>query len=83
MKDLAGAYLRQGSGIGQGMLCCPAARKVVHVLAFGNKQLSISLMTNAQNQALSSILSLFGCCSVYCPVFKNENLVRKKVVTHP
>lgn len=47
MKDLTGAYLSQGSGIGQGMLCCPAARKVIHELAFGDKQLSISLMTNA------------------------------------
>jgi len=47
MKDLAGAYLSQGSGIGQGLLCCPAARKVIHELAFEDKQLSVSLMTNA------------------------------------
>lgn len=28
MKDLSGARLRQGGGTGQGVLCCPAAKKV-------------------------------------------------------
>lgn len=32
MKDLEGAYLSQGGGTGQGMLCCRAARKAIHGL---------------------------------------------------
>lgn len=47
MKDLAEAYLICASGTGQGLLCCPAARKLIHELPFGDKKLSFSSKTNA------------------------------------
>lgn len=59
--------------------CC----KESHPWAALWRRAALCLFDDKCLRSSCSILSSFGCCSVYCPAFKNKDPVRKKVATRP